>query len=215
MGKFIGIYGGSFDPIHLGHLNLATEIMEAHHLDEVWFCPAACNPLKEDQVLASASHRLEMIRLAIENEPRFKISEIELNRDGVSYTIDTVNELVASQKGKLDPDSFALILGEDSAKDFFKWRQPEAIVQSVKLLIGSRPNEKEKNKSFQGSDLVVQAIHQGLTPTRIMEISSREIRQRLLNKKYCYHLVPGKVMDYIVTNDLYYSPLKPSEARFL
>ena len=215
MGKFIGIYGGSFDPIHIGHLNLATEILEAHHLDEVWFCPAERNPLKKEQAPVGASHRLNMVRLAIEEEPRFKVSEIEMNRAGLSYTVDTLNELNLLQKDKEDPDSFALILGEDAARDFFQWHQAEAIVDSVKLLIGSRKNEINTIEGFQGSHAIVNALNNGLTKTRIMEISSKEIRERLLNKKYCYHLLPGKVMDYIITNHLYCDPLKTSGARFL
>lgn len=213
MGKLIGIYGGSFDPIHLGHLNLATEMMEAHNLDEVWFCPVACSPHKSRKAPVSSEHRLNMLRLAIEEEPRFSISEIEIERDGLSYTVDTLKELVASQAGKEDPDTFALIIGEDSAENFHRWHQPEEIVKLAKLLVGSRPDSEKKEGGFQGDSSVVEALEKGLTKTRVMEISSKDIRKRLLNKKYCYHLVPGKVMDYINTNHLYYYVL--NEARFL
>lgn len=210
----IGIYGGSFDPLHLGHLNLAAEIMEAHALDQVWFCPAACNPHKNCHNLVSAEYRLKMIRLAIENEPRFFVSEIEINRKGLSYTIETLNELIALQSGKENPDSFALILGEDSARSFHQWHQPEAIIECAQLLIGRRNSGEGVSKAFEGSPTIVEAINRGLTQTRVMEISSHEIRTRLLNKKYCYHLVPGKVLDYINTNGLYSIELNES-ARFL
>lgn len=217
MGKLIGIYGGTFDPIHLGHLNLATEMMEIHALDEVWFCPAGCNPHKKNHSSASAFHRLNMINLAIAEEPRFRVSEIELNREGLSYTIDTLNELHTLQKNQDIPASFALILGEDSARDFYQWYRPEEIVRLAKLLVGKRKDLISLER-FQGSPIVVEALNRGITPTRVMEISSKEIRQRLLNKRYCYHLVPGKVMDYIITNHLYYIPLNEAglnEARFL
>lgn len=204
MGKQIGIYGGSFDPIHFGHLNLAIEIMEIHQLDEVWFCPAACNPEKNDQIPISPFHRLNMLRLAIEEEPRFKVSDIEINRKGLSYTIDTLNELITLQNEKKSPDVFALILGEDAALGFFRWHMPESIVKKVPLLIGSRFSGEKELELIQGSFAIQEAIKKGLTKTRIIEISSKEIRKRLLNKKYCYHLVPGKVMDYIIAHHLYY-----------
>jgi nicotinate-nucleotide adenylyltransferase len=205
----IGIYGGSFDPIHLGHLNLATEMLEAHHLDEVWFCPAANNPFKPLQSATPSFHRLNMLRLAIENEPRFLISEIEMDRGGVSYTIDTLKELHA----KNGQHRFFLILGEDAARGFHQWHQPEAIIQLAQPLIGCRGCKMDKLAPFEGSPKVVNALTKGLTPTRIMEISGTEIRKRILEKKNCYHLVPGKVMDYILTNRIYYSVI--NEARFL
>lgn len=213
MGKLIGIYGGSFDPIHFGHLNLATEMMEAHQLDEVWFCPVACSPHKSRKAPVSSEHRLNMLRLAIENEPRFFISEIEIERDGLSYTIETLKALIARQENCEDPDTFALILGEDSAENFHRWLQPEEIVKLARLLIGCRLDSGKKTAGFKGDPSVVEAIKKGLTKTRVMEISSKEIRKRLLNKKYCYHLIPGKVMDYINTNHLYCYVL--NEVRFL
>lgn len=211
--KKIGIYGGSFDPIHLGHLNLATEMMEAHQLDEVWFCPAANNPHKTHLTSVSAFHRVNMIRLAIENEPRFFVSEIEIERQGLSYTIDTLKELHALHNDQEDPTMFFLILGEDAARSLHQWHQPEAIVSLAQPLVGSRNRKIKELEPFQGSASVVDAIHKGLTPTRIMEISGTDIRKRLSDKKYCYHLVPGKVMDYIITNRIYYPLL--NEARFL
>lgn len=195
----IGIYGGTFDPVHLGHLNLATEIMEAHHLDLVWFCPAAKNPFKPDQASTSAFHRLNMLKLAIEHEPRFFISEVELEREGVSYTIDTLKEL----HHQYPEHQFFLILGEDAARSFHKWNQPEAIISLAQPLIGCRGIQASEQEPFQGSPNVAKALKKGLTPTRVMEISATEIRKRLLEKKSCYHLIPGKVMDYIITNRLY------------
>lgn len=207
--KKIGIYGGSFDPIHLGHMSLATEIMEAHKLNEVWFCLAASNPLKPQQSDVSVFHRLNMLRLAIENEPRFFISEIEIERQGVSYTIETLKQFHSMEKSH----QFFLILGEDAARTFHQWRQPEEIVQLAKLLVGCRSRQLKDLEPFQGGSSIVNSIKQGLTATRIMEISGTDIRKRLMERKNCYHLVPGKVMDYIITNELYYSLL--NEARFL
>ena len=151
----IGLYGGSFDPIHNGHLNVAIGMMEAHNLDEIWFCPAMLN-----------------------------------KRPGPSYTIDTLDSL----KGKL-----ALIIGEDSAKDFHLWRSPEKILARSEILVASRG----KRAPFTGSPEIVTALNKGLTEIRLMEISSTEVRERLRNGKYCGHLVPTKVLDYITKHQLY------------
>lgn len=207
--KKIGIYGGSFDPIHLGHLNLATEIMEAHHLDEVLFCPAASNPLKKQEAYASSFHRLNMLKLAIEHEHRFLVTDIEIERQGASYTIETLKQV----KTLLGDNQLFLILGEDAARTFHQWHQPEEIIQLATLLVGCRHKNSGEQKPFQGSSTIINAITRGLTPTRVMEISATDIRQRLSEKKNCYHLLPMKVMDYIINHDLYYFLL--NEAKFL
>jgi nicotinate-nucleotide adenylyltransferase len=214
MGKLIGIFGGSFDPIHIGHLNLAAEMMEAHYLHEVWFCPAAQNPLKHN-VTAGAEQRLEMLRLAIEGQPRFRILETEIKKEGPSYTIDTLEALSLEQEGSAEPNTFALILGYDAAKGFHLWHRPDEIITYAFPLVGRRINEVEEGPEgeFEGSPEVIEALKKGLTPTRIMEISSIEVRYRLRKGKYCGHLVPGKVLDYISKHHLYLPP--SPEARFL
>jgi nicotinate-nucleotide adenylyltransferase len=199
--KEIGLYGGSFDPIHLGHLNLAIEMMELHHVDEVWFCPSAVNPNKLQGSTASAHHRLNMLRLAIEAVPGLKISEIEVGSDGLSYTIDTLKLLAQEHRS----DRFSLIIGDDSARTFYQWRQPEEILKYARLLVGRR-EEASIKEDFKGGPLIVEAIKRGLTRTRIMEISSTEIRERMAHGRYCGHLLQGKVLDYIISNHLYLSP---------
>ena len=186
----IGLYGGSFDPIHNGHLNVAIGMMEAHNLDEIWFCPAMLNPLKQQKLSTTPENRLEMLKLAIEGFPGFQAIDIELKRPGPSYTIDTLDSL----KGKL-----ALIIGEDSAKDFHLWRSPEKILARSEIIVASRG----KRAPFTGSPEIVTALNKGLTEIRLMEISSTEVRERLRNGKYCGHLVPTKVLDYITKHQLY------------
>ena len=204
MGKSIGFFGGTFDPIHCGHLNLAIEILEARQLDEVWFCPAYISPHKLEISPTSVEHRLKMLSLAIEGEPRFKILDTEIKRLSPSFTIDTIQELLATQLGKSDPHRFSLILGEDAFPGFFHWRQPEEIVRLVPLLIGSRsgffPTEELK-----GDPRIIESIENGITPTRVMEISSTDIRDRISRRLYCRHLMPAKVLDYIYAHDLYSS----------
>lgn len=208
MTRQVGIYGGSFDPIHLGHLNLAVEMMETHQLDEVWFCPAACNPHKEEGTTASAEDRLAMVELAVQGEERFRVSDIEIDRQGLSYTVETLRELVESEKGSAA--AFSLILGDDAAQGFHRWHCPEEILQYARPLVGRRG---EKKPAFQGAEAIVAALEQGLTPTRIIDISSTEVRQRLSRQQYCGHLAPAKVLDYIFAHHLYWSCR--DETRFL
>lgn len=197
--KKIGIYGGTFDPIHFGHLNLAVELLELRGLDEVWFCPAQSNPHKPDAPITAAAHRLRMLELAFEGMPNFKVISNEIQRPAPSYFIDTIIELK-----ELYPDyAFFLLLGEDSIPGFFRWRQPLDILEKASLCIGSRIGEFDRNR-YSGEDpKILQAIQQGMTQTRLMDVSATLVRDRLGRGLYCGHLIPAKVMDYIKENQLY------------
>lgn len=196
----IGIYGGSFDPIHFGHLNLAMELMETHDLSEVWFIPAQLNPHKLDSLPIPVHHRIAMIQLAIEEIPQFSMKDLESQRPSPSYTIETIKELYQGDEGV--NRQFFLMLGEDAVPGFFLWKDPEEIVAHASLLIGSRSGWP--TKALEGKDPIIKAaILAGLTKTRQMNISSSEIRQRLHQGKYCGHLVPSKVLDYIRSYGLY------------
>lgn len=199
----IGFYGGSFDPPHLGHMNLAVQMMEIHRLDEIWFCPVAMNPHKEQGSFSNAKNRIEMLNIAIAKEPRFRIIDIEILRKGPSYTIDTLNALIAIQEKKNQPTDFSVIIGDDAARFFHTWHQPEEIIKKAKLLVGKR-GEISFNKTFLGNPSIHQAIVKGLTQMHVMEISSTEIRQRLANHQTCWHLLSGKVLDYILAHHLYF-----------
>ncbi|MBN9377803.1 MAG: nicotinate (nicotinamide) nucleotide adenylyltransferase [Chlamydiales bacterium] len=200
--KHVGIYGGSFDPIHFGHLNTAIEIMEYHGLDEVWFCPAQINPHKLDTVSIAAHHRLKMLEFALDSIPYFGIIANELNRPGPSYTIDTLRELVEEQKYAPDPSKFFLILGEDSLPGFFRWKDPLEIIKLAPPLVAKRFISREEIDLIGDPD-VCEALKKGLTPTHIMEVSATRIRERVRRGLYIGHLVPAKVVDYIYQNHLY------------
>src|SRR5688572_24485124 len=131
---YIGIYGGTFDPLHFGHLNIALQMKEIYGLDEVWFCPVQINPHKLEQIPTPFSKRLEMLQLALENVPGCSITDVEGKRPGPSYTIDTLNALTA----KYPNARFCLIMGDDAIPGFFRWHQPEKIVKMVPILIGRR-----------------------------------------------------------------------------
>lgn len=197
--KKIGIYGGSFDPVHLGHLNLAIELKELRGLDEVWFCPAQSNPLKTDTPSATASQRLQMLEAAIEGIPFFKVINNEILRPAPSYTIDTLKELYEQFPGYI----FSLLLGEDSVSGFFRWHLPSDILSLAKVYVGARTGEIDPCRYGGEDQKLVQALQQGITQTRLMDISATMIRDRLSRELYCGHLLPAKVMDYIQQNKLY------------
>jgi len=202
IGKKIGLFGGTFDPIHFGHLNLAIELMEKKELDEVWFIPAQVNPLKAQTPPHAMDHRLEMVRLAIQEIPQFHLQDLEKERPPPSYTIDTLRAFIAKEAYSPTPNQFFLLLGEDAIPSFYYWHLPEEIVKLVPLLIGSRfgLGEYELNKF---SLPIRTAIEEGLIRTRLMDISSTEIRSRLAQHLYCGHLVPAVVLNYIRENGLY------------
>ncbi len=198
----IGIYGGTFDPIHLGHINLALEILEKCGLDEVWFCPAQMSPHKVNTLPAETEHRLKMLELSLDELPSFKILDIEINRPPPSYTIETL--LLLREIPLYNQHEFFLILGDDAIPGFFQWREPEEIIKLAPLLIGSRLPEAP-DVPLEGSPKVVEAIKRGLVRTRIMEVSGTDIRDRIQNGLYIGHLVPAKVVDYIYLNALYFN----------
>lgn len=182
--KKIGFFGGSFDPLHFGHLNLAISLSEHHQLDQVLFCPVNRSPFKERDPIASAEHRLAMTGLAIQGLPRFRLCRLEIERGGVSYTVDTLRALKEAHK----QDELFLLLSEESIESFSRWKESEEIVRLAGPLIGTR----KKGGHFAG-----------LTPMPVMEISSTEVRNRLKKNLPCLHLVPAIILDYIRLHRLY------------
>lgn len=193
----IGIFGGTFDPIHLGHLFLAVQLKEARQLDEIWFCPARLNPFKEEGGV-SIEHRMEMVRLAIKSCPYAKMIDIEAKREGPSYTIDTVRQL----KKEYPKDDFALLLGEDIICAFEQWEFAEEIAQIVPIYIGTRTTT---GKPEFTNKIIEQAITKGWTPLPRFDISATDVRKRLKERQYCGHLLNQEVLDYILRFNIYFS----------
>ena len=190
----VGLFGGTFDPIHFGHIHLALQLREKHGLDKVLFSPAYISPYKTDTTpFFSAAHRLNMVKLAIEPIEGFEVFSYEVEQKRVSYTIDTVRMLVNSYDKAQQKVSLHLLLGEDALADFSHWKESAELAKLAPPLIGSR--------SLHPS--LPQNLFAGLTPIPIMEISSTDIRERLLRKKlYCGHLLPKAVLEYILANQL-------------
>ncbi|NGX52398.1 MAG: Nicotinate-nucleotide adenylyltransferase [Candidatus Anoxychlamydiales bacterium] len=190
--KNIGFFGGSFDPIHLGHLNLAIQILEKLKLDKIIFCPANVSPFKTlKPPIASSKDRFEMARIAIKDFKNFEITNFEIKNENISYTINTLKELK-------NRDNLRLIITEDTLLNFDKWKDYKNILQIAPLIVGVRnkflENFKNENLNLDNKNFV---------KTNVFEISSAKIRKRLKSHKNCSHLIPKETLDYIYNRKLY------------
>lgn len=198
--KNIGFLGGSFDPIHNGHINLAFQMMEIHKLDGILFSPARCSPFKEKKPPnASYLDRYEMLKIAIADIDDFHLTDIE-SREGLSYTIDTF--MLLSGNSEYREKDFQLIITEDTAKLFYKWKKADKLIEMAPPLIGKRTGQPLDFTNYPSSSLAP-LLKKGLTDTSIIDISSTEIRLRLKKNLYSSHLMSPKVLDYIYNHDLY------------
>lgn len=191
----IGLFGGSFDPIHNGHLQLATWTEEKLALDRIIFIPAAIPPHKQHLSLTSAIHRKQMIQLAIANHKKFVMSDVEIRRKGISYTIDTL--LYFKIKFNLDQEHLLLLIGADNIIYFKSWKDPEKILANCKIAVYQRPGIDLTKLDI---DIQKQVI---LLDSPLFPISSSEIRRQLLTGEKIQHLVPTKVINYINQHSLY------------
>ena len=187
--KKIGFFGGSFDPIHHGHLHLALMAQEKFSLDGVIFSPSH-SPFKKN--LSQDEHRLKMLLLATENIPSFSVSDYELRGGGVSYTIDTLNYL---RSAHLDTE-FLLLMGEDQLKEFHRWKSYQEIIQNFSPIVATRTSDGETKKGFEIGI-------KNFLNIPFLDISSTYIRERLSKRLFTAHLVPPKVVDYIQQHGLY------------
>ena len=182
----IGVFGGTFDPVHVGHLAIALAALESVPLDRVLFVPIRRSPLKDRDPLASTADRVAMLETAIASEPRFALSRAELEREGVSYTVDTLEEL--RSQGEL-----FLILGSDALADLARWRAPDRIRELATILVAARPGAPEPD-----------AMHGARTfDAPRLDISSRELRARAARGMSLRYLVPDAVWEHIKRHGLY------------
>lgn len=203
MSKKFGFFGGSFDPIHLGHLHLAIEIAERHKLDEVYFCPTGQSPFKKAQPpIAKKEDRRAMVTAAISPLPQFTLLDLELQKSSPCYTIDTIRALLTIDQQNKVKRNYFLLLGEDALAQFHAWREVDQLIKLAPPLIGSR-DKKSFSKPKGLTPALSSIIEKGLTPIPMIEISSTEIRARLQKGLYCGHLLPAKVWDYIQQHQLY------------
>ncbi len=182
----IGVFGGTFDPVHVGHLAIAQAALDTADLGRVLFVPARRSPLKDREPIASEGDRLAMLVAATRDEPRFSVSRVELDRVGASYTVDTLEAL----RGEGD---LYLILGSDALADLPKWRSPERIRELAKILVARRPGAPEPDPASRAQAFDAPCL----------DISSRELRARASRGLSLRYLVPDEVWRHIARTGLY------------
>ncbi len=186
----IGLFGGSFDPVHFGHLISAKQIIDKKICDEIWFIPCFQNPLKKKPT--KAEHRKKMIEIAIKNEKQIKLNETELNQKKTTYTIDTIKKL----KKEFPEHEFYFVIGSKVLKEINEWKDYLELLKEVKLIVLPNPFTEipEEIKKFNPIEL---------NSTLSSNISSTLIRKKIKENKNVLSLLPETVFDYIKENKLY------------
>jgi nicotinate-nucleotide adenylyltransferase len=196
----VGVFGGSFDPVHVGHLIMAGEALDRLRLDEVVFIPANRPAHKRSRSLADVRHRLAMLRLAVRGNSRFRVSAIEARRGGVSFTADTLESL--KQRAA---DSLYFILGEDNLAEFHTWRDPDRIARLATLVVVPRAAGEDGSRHSRAGTALRAAWRRRVVmlhpPT--IGISSTEIRRRVRGGKPVRYWVPDPVLSYMARHGLY------------
>lgn len=189
----IGLYFGTFNPIHVGHLIIANHMAENSNLDQVWMVVTPHNPLKQKSSLLDDYHRLQMVHLATEDFPKLQPSDIEFKLSQPNYTVNTLVYL----EEKFPDHEFSLIMGEDNLKSLYKWKNYEVILQNHDIYVYPRISAEPENIELKNHPKV-HLIH-----APIVEISSTFIRNNIKEGKNIQPLLPAKVWEYIDHNNFY------------
>jgi nicotinate-nucleotide adenylyltransferase len=200
----IGIFGGSFNPIHIGHLIAAQETLDAMKLDKVIFIPAGNPPHKSQRNLAAAEDRYDMVKLAIQNNPGFEISSMEMERSGKTYSFDTLKEL----KEQCKDIDMHFIIGFDTLKELHTWRNIQGIFDIVSFVVVNRGNEALEIKQWIEDRVRTYGGTIEYVPIPDIEISSTDIRHRIQDGRSIKYLVPDTVEQYIKSRGLYMDDTK-------
>ena len=199
----VGIFGGTFDPIHVGHLQVAHAARERHALDRIIFVPARRQPMKRSAPAASGRHRVEMVQLAIEGERAFSVSDCELARPGKSFTIDTI----LAFRAELGPEAeLFFIIGSDSVRDLPNWHEVENLAELCTLVVAARPGwPVDALDTLEGRlpAARIAAMKAAAVLCTANTTSSSEIRRRIAEGDPTDGLVPAVVAAYVAKNKLY------------
>jgi nicotinate-nucleotide adenylyltransferase len=186
-----GLFFGSFNPIHVGHMVIANYMKAFANMDELWFVVSPQNPFKKHQSISDDRHRLEMVRRAIGDAPGYRASDIEFNMPIPSYTIDTVTYLMEKYPNR----RFSLIMGADNLESLHKWKNYNELLKLCPIFVYPRPGSETRNSFITGDITIIDAP--------LMEISSSFIRQSIANKHDIRFFVPEKVWEYMVELQIY------------
>jgi nicotinate-nucleotide adenylyltransferase len=197
----IGIFGGTFDPVHYGHLILAEQAREQARLDQVWFLPAPRPPHKSERTLTRFEQRVEMLHLALAGNPSFRVEEIEKERTGPSYTVDTVAEL----RRRHPADEFFLLVGSDTLTDLPQWHEPARLLGMVGLVVMMRPGNPlpEPGAPRAALRLPETEPRQEVVQAPLIDISSRDLRRRAAAGRSLRYFLPRAVECYVHDKRLY------------
>ena len=206
MAKELAIFGGSFNPVHLGHLIIAECCLEQARLDRVLFMPAATPPHKQNSLLAHCEDRIEMLRLALASHDKLEISLNECERGGISYTVDTVNDLIAQHP----KDHFSLILGPDALADLPSWKKPQEILSAITILAIERRGVDDIEKTLQEprlrallSNKQLQQIKTNRIQVPRIGIRAKQIRESIATGHSIRFRTPREVEQFIADKQLY------------
>ena len=192
--KKIGLFFGSFNPIHIGHLILANYILENSDMEELWFVVSPQNPFKDKKTLLKDHNRLEMVNIAIKNYPKMRASDIEFSLPKPSYTIDTLTYM----HEKYPHHSFSLIMGEDNLKGLRKWKNSDLLINNHQIIVYPRVE-----KSTENAEEIIQHHNIHLIKAPIVELSATEIRTMLKEGKNTRPMLPPEVFDYLDGSNFY------------
>lgn len=204
----LGIFGGSFNPVHYGHLLLAETCREQARLDEVWFVPNAISPLKQDQPPAADKHRIEMLKLAIGGNESFHVSTLEIDRGGISYTVDTLAQIASEQPAA----ELYFLMGADSLVDLPKWREPRRICELALPLVVRRQGSPEAQYQALAALLSterMELVRRMTVDMPIIELSASDLRRRAAAGLSLRFRTPRAVERYIETHALYRASTEP------
>jgi len=209
----VAVLGGSFNPIHYGHLLLADDVLEQLVLDRVLFVPAGSPPHKPATLLAPAAHRYEMVRRAIADHPRFDVSDVELRRDGVSYTVDTLTALAAGG------DELFYIVGSETFLDLLTWREPRKVAALARLVIIPRTGSVFDTEGAAAQKVLHEIgveggfVHAGggappprgvlIVHATSLPLSASDLRRRVREGRSLTYRVPPAVIEYVRAHGLY------------
>lgn len=192
--KKVGLFFGSFNPIHIGHLILANYILENSDMAELWFVVSPQNPFKDKKTLLKDHNRLDMVQLSVKNYPKMRASNVEFSLPKPSYTIDTLTYL----KEKYPDHSFALIMGEDNLKGLPKWKNSDKLIENYQIIVYPRlfAGEKQENEYLKHENI-------SMVNAPIIELSATEIRNMIKNEKNVRPMLPPEVFEYLDGSNFY------------
>ena len=204
MTERLGLLGGSFNPVHIGHLMMAEGAREALHLDKVLFIPAPRPPHKDESMLVGIEHRVDMLRRAIADNEHFELCDIEIQRPGKSYTIDTLREL----RGIYGEETgLYFIIGSDSIHELPQWKEIDEIIKIAEIVPIMRPGHRQGDEMHRLSGMIgaeaARRISLRFLRIPLVNVSSTDVRQRISTGKSIRYLVPDVVRAYIEENGLY------------